>query len=293
MNAIEKKAYHESAIYAGIPSLWAKDVLDFQADKKQKELLDSNALDSLIVWSRQTGKTETASATVSHFALHVDETLTVLTSATQRQAGIITGRIQADLRKATGEAKEWQRGKEYEIEEMDIFGNVRIVRISVMSMSLSNGSNIVAIPPSPDSARGYAHNLVVIDEAARTKDALWHAISPMRAARRVRLIAMTTASAMEGWFYDLWMNDPDVWRSEYLAAQCPRINKDFLLKEQRRLPDFIYRAEYENKWFPQAGAALDPETIRDMFSDSIEPMFDSPVVGESKRSFLSDEVEPI
>ena len=289
----EVSVFGNTVRHARWPSVWARDVLSFHADEKQIELLDSDELDQLVVWSRQTGKTETAAALVSHYAIHNEDTLTIITSATQRQGTIVTARIQADLRLATGELALWQKGKEYEVEERDILGNVRIVRISVMSLTLSNGSSVIAIPPSPDSARGYAPNMVLIDEAARTRDALWHAVSPMRAARRVRLIAMTTASAMEGWFYDLWQHDPDVAKSEYVAADCSRINADFLAKEKRRLPEFIYLAEYENKWFLPEDRALDPELIRDMFSEDVQPMFDAPSIRPQRPSYMSDEVQPL
>lgn len=281
------------AILAAKPSEWVQEKLAFHPDPKQVEFLESTALDLLIVWSRQTGKTETASGLISHFSTTYDETLSIVTSATQRQGTIVMSRIQHDIRKATGQLLEWQKGQEYEWIERDIFGVARIVRSSVMSLTLSNGSEVVAIPPSPDSARGYSPHLVLIDEAARTRDQLWHAVSPMRAARPVRLIAMTTASAMEGWFYDLWMNDPDVQRIEYLAKDCPRITPEFLAKERRRFPEMIYKAEYENVWFPRAGAALDPETVHDMFTSDIEPMFDAPSVSGGRPSFLSDEVDEL
>ncbi len=261
-----------------VPSRWAREVLHFEADPKQIALLDSEALDSFVVWSRQTGKTETAAAIVSHFAVHNDATLTLLTSATQRQAGIMQARTQTHLRMATGELAEWQRGQEYEVEEEDYFGNVHLVRVSVMSLQLSNGSQVVAVPPSPDSARGYSPHFIVIDEAARTRPSLWHAISPMRAARRVRLLAMSTAWTQAGWFYDLWKDDPDVQRSEYQAKDCPRITAEFLAKERRRLPSHIYAAEYENVWFPPAGRLFTPEMISSMMDDTITPMFEHPTM---------------
>jgi len=165
-------AFARAALLTARPSAWAREVLRFQPDAKQVALLDSDALDLFIVWSRQTGKTEGAAALVSHFAIANDGSLTIITSATQRQGTIVTARVQADLRLATGELSEWQRGEEYEYPEEDAYGNVHLVRTSVMSLALSNGSQVVAIPPSPDSARGYAPNLIVIDEAARTRNAL-------------------------------------------------------------------------------------------------------------------------
>ena len=262
------------------PSLYAKERLHFEPDEKQIAFLDSEALDLLVLMSRQVGKSETAAVGVSHFAMHHENSLTLLTSATQRQAGIMQARTQAHLRVATGELAEWQRGQEYDVEEEDYFGNVHLVRSAVMSLALSNGAQVVAIPPSPDSARGYSPNLIVIDEAARTKPSLWHAISPMRAARPVRLIAMTTAWAMSGWFFDLWTSDPDVQRIEYQAKDCPRITKEFLAKEQRRLPENVYRAEYENVWFPQAGRIFTPESIANMFTDEVSPMFPNRLVDD-------------
>jgi hypothetical protein len=270
-------------LHAARPSTWARDVLHFAPDQKEAEFLDSDALDLLLVWSRQCGKSEAGAALIAHHATFNDGSLILITSATLRQSIIVQSRVQAHLRIATGQPAEWQRGPEYEYEEEDIEGNVQIVRSSVMSLALSNGSEVVSIPPSPDSARGYSPHMILIDESARTRPSLWHAISPMRAARRVRLIAMTTAAAMSGWFYDLWKGDPDVQKSEYLAKDCPRITAEFLAKERRRLPAHVYAAEYENIWYPVAGRLFTPEMIESMFVDDVAPLFPPRLTTEEYR----------
>jgi hypothetical protein len=273
----------------GRPSLWAEEALRFSFDPWQRELMDSPALDLLVLAARQVGKTEAAGALVSHFAIMHEGSLTVLTSATQRQATIICSRVLSDLRQATGAVLEWQQGKEYEYPEMDRFGRVRIVRSSVMSVGLSNGSMIVAIPPSPDSARGYSPDLIVVDESARVRSTLFHAISPMRGAKRVRLVAMSTAWTMAGWFWDLWSKDPDVHRIELSATDCPRISPEFLAKERVRLPRNIFEAEYFNKWFAPEGRLFSPELIASMFADSEVQPLGAPEVW--KPTFLDPEAE--
>jgi hypothetical protein len=253
------------AVEAARPSVWAKRVLPFQWDERQIAFLDSQAMDSLILWSRQLGKSEVASARVAHNSIYFPGSLSLIVSATQRQAGILQRRVTADLRLATGDVPGWKRGREIDVEEVDADGTVRLVHCSVLSLELSNGAQVVSAPAHPDTVRGYSPDLLVIDEGARVPNEVVYALSPMRAAKRCPLICMTTAGAQWGWFYDAWRgDDQDYWRSEYKARECARISEAFLLKEKRRLPEHVFKAEYENTWFPIAGRLFSDEMIQSM-----------------------------
>ena len=113
-------------------------------------------------------------------------------------------------------------------------------------MELANGSRIVALPGTEHTLRGYsAPKLICIDEAARVEDDLYHAVSPMLAVSKGRLVALTTPYGQRGWFYEAWANGEAYWeRTLVTAHDCPRIDPDWLEQEKAEIGDWAFRQEY-------------------------------------------------
>src|SRR5713101_9922662 len=84
-------------------------------------------------------------------------------------------------------------------------------------------------PPGVENTiRGYAAaSLVVIDEASRVPDEVYHSVRPMLAVSAGRLVCMSTPAGRRGWFYDAWENGKDWHKVKILASQCPRISPRF------------------------------------------------------------------
>jgi hypothetical protein len=119
-------------------------------------------------------------------------------------------------------------------------------RQSVDELELTNGSRLLALPCKGETIRGYSGvNLLIIDEAARVPDDLFHAVSPMLAVSEGRLICLSTPYGKRGYFYDMWTMGKDDWhRIEIPVERISRISSSYLERERRTMGESWYRQEY-------------------------------------------------
>lgn len=140
---------------------------------------------------------------------------------------------------------------------------------------LPNGSRVIALPGKESRMRSYASNLLIIDEAARVADPVFYAAGPTLAASGGRFVALSTAFAKSGWFYDQWKDATEQYkRFSIRASQCPRIAPDFLASERRRLGERWYAMEFENVFGDDVASVFSTDDIRRAISDS-PPLFAS------------------
>src|SRR5581483_5844077 len=67
------------------------------------------------------------------------------------------------------------------------------IQDSVHSIEMKNGSRIICLPGSADTIVGYSSiDLLIIDEASRTPDQLYSALSPMRAVSQGQFLVLST-----------------------------------------------------------------------------------------------------
>lgn len=196
----------------------------FTPDPWQRDFLRSTAPRSLLLCSRQTGKSTTIGSLASHAAAYEPGALVLLIAPSQQQSRELYRKVLAFHREA---------------------GDADPEAESAQRLELSNGSRIVSLSGNPTTVRGFSGpRLVILDEAAWIEDELWHAVTPMLAAGG-RLIAMTTPNGKRGWFYDIWTEGGPEWsRTRVTAADSPRITPEFLALERASKPDWRIRQEY-------------------------------------------------
>jgi hypothetical protein len=210
----------------------------------------------LLLASRQTGKSLTAAALALKTALLEPGQLVLLLSPTQRQSGELFQdkvlRLYHRLGRPQAALQETQ-----------------------LALKLTNGSRVVSLPGANDAAvRGYSRvALLVIDEAARVKDSLYRAVRPMLAVSGGRLIALSSAYAKLGWFYESWTGGEDWQRVKVVARDCPRIPPAFLEEERRELGQRWYEMEYEGIFGDLLGAVFRGEDIARAIDPGLEPLF--------------------
>jgi hypothetical protein len=166
--------------------------------------------------SRQSGKTTVAAALVLREALLVPESLVLLLSPTLRQSGEALRRV-VQLYNALDRP-------------------VPARQESALSLTLANGSRVVSLPGEEGTSRGFASvRLLVIDEAARVSDDLYRSVRPMLAVSGGKLLALSSAWAKAGWYYEEW-SGPAPWRRfKVKATECCRISPEFLAEERAAL----------------------------------------------------------
>jgi len=211
-------------------------------DDWQGKLLREEPRRALLLCSRQSGKTTVAGLMGLHRALYVSGSLVLIVSPSQRQSGEIFRTVIGFYHKLTGAPE--------------------LAAESALRAEFKNGSRIVALPGNEKTIRGYSGaNLIILDEASRIEDELVGGITPMLATTNGSLIALTTPAGKRGWFHDQWFSADDWTRVRVNAAQCPRISREFLEEEKRRLGPSVFSQEYDLEFVDSSDAMWSVDSI--------------------------------
>ncbi len=228
--------------------------LGLAPDDWQRELLSNSSDRTLLNCSRQSGKSTMAALISLHKALYHPGALVLILAPAERQAKETFSKVAGLYRRLghTMPADSYRR----------------------LGMELANGSRIEALPGTEKTVRGFsAVDLLVLDEAARVDDGLYHAIRPMLAVSGGRLMMMSTPWGKRGVFHREWTEGMGWERYEVPASRCPRIPESFLAEERRTLGRWLYQQEYECVFGENIDAVFRHEDIRAAVTDEFKPLF--------------------
>ena len=199
--------------------------LGVEPDSWQEDLLRSDSVRVLLNCSRQSGKSTMAAILALNRALYHPGSLILCLAPALRQSQELFYKL-GTFYSALGEP-------------LKAYGERQL------SLELTNGSRIVALPGSERTVRGFSGaSLLVVDEAARVDDELYFSIRPMLAVSGGRLIAMSTPYGRRGFFFQEWTNGSGWERYEVPAVEVPRISSEFLEEERRALGQWWFQQEY-------------------------------------------------
>jgi hypothetical protein len=222
-------------------TLMARDC-GIEPDPWQGVILREQPRRALLLCSRQSGKTTVAGLTGLHRALYNSGSLVLIVSPSQRQSGEIFRTVIGFYHKLVGAPE--------------------LAAESALRAEFKNGSRLIALPGNEKTIRGYSGaNLIILDEASRIEDELVGGITPMLATTNGSLIALTTPAGKRGWFHDQWFSADDWTRVRVNAAQCPRISKEFLEEEKRRLGPSVFSQEYDLEFVDSSDAMWSVDSI--------------------------------
>jgi hypothetical protein len=239
-------------------------------DPWQLSLLRTPALRTLLLCSRQAGKSTATAALAIQVALLEAPALVLLVSPTQRQSG------------------ELFRDKVMRLYDA-LKRPVAVQQESALQLTLANGSRVVSLPGDEETIRGYSGvALLVIDEAARVADALYCALRPMLAGSGGRMVALSTPFGKRGWFFEEWEGKGDWARVRVTAEECPRISPAFLAEEQRALGPRWFRQEYGCSFEEASDAVFSYDDVMACNDDSIPPLWT-----EDLRRYYLEEEDPV
>lgn len=235
------------AAAAGFPAL----------DPWQVDVLTGDWSRLLLNIARQVGKSTITALLSLDVALRTPHSLVLLLSPGERQSAELLGKVR-DAYHALG------RGGLVEAPDAE----------GALHLTLPNASRLVALPGGERGVRGFsAPRLVVVDEASRIEDRLYHAVSPMLAISGGRLIMLSTPFGRRGVFYEAWAHGGADWqRIELMAAQCPRYTAAFLAQERRLLPKWIYAQEYECSFEDNVAQVFATEFVVAALSADVAPL---------------------
>jgi len=234
-------------------SVFAKERLGFEADEKQRAVLDSTAKRGILNCTRQWGKSTVSAAKAVHRAWSESGSLVLVASPTERQSAEF-------MRKAADFVRRLDVRPQGDGDQ-------------ALSLKFPNGSRIVGLPGTEGTVRGFsAVSLLLIDEAARVPDAMYKALRPMLAVKDGDMWLMSTPYGQRGFFWDAWTNGGTRWeRISVAATECERIRAGFLEEERDALGSLWFAQEYlctfvdnGSGWFGRElveGALVDEEPI--------------------------------
>jgi Helicase len=235
------------------PGAFFRAATGHRPDDWQTDALRSTAERMLLVCGRQTGKTLAAATIAVRMSQTRRESLTLIISPSLRQSA--------------------------EAFRVALACYFRLpVRVPVLARSLlrvefANGARILSLPGREGTTRGYAPDLLVIDEAARLPTETWHALSPSVAVSQGRILALSTpAGRGDNWFFQVFDADPSWEIYHRPSTECPRIPQEFLAREEGILPPWLYAQEYLAQFVENEGRIVfRPAWVKSSVAAGIEP----------------------
>lgn len=224
-------------------------------DPWQERLLRSSAPRVLLNCCRQAGKSTIAGVVALHRALYRPGSLVLCLAPSERQSKELFGKISGFYR-GLHDAPPPESDRK-------------------LGMVLPNGSRIEALPGSEKTIRGFSGAaLLLVDEAARVDDGLYHAVRPMLAVSGGGLVMLSSPYGKRGAFYEAWTNGAASWeRYEVAAEECPRITPEFLAEERAALPSWVYRQEYECSFEETEDQIFTTEMVEAAVTPKVAPLF--------------------
>lgn len=236
--------------------------LGLDPDPWQIQTLRSLKRQTIILCTRQAGKSTVTALKNLHVAVAEPGSLCLILAPGERQAGLLLDKVRAFYYR------------------MDRPPPTR--KVNELSIEFANGSEIHALPGKEGTVRGFSGvRLLTVDEAARAAESLYYAVRPMLAVSGGEILLLSTPAGKRGFFYETWLASADREDWERIgpipATFIPRIPAAFLASERRELPEQIYRQEYECAFVDQVGAVFSMDLIERSLSDTdVTPIFSPP-----------------
>ena len=227
--------------------------IGMEPDLWQADVLRSDHPRILLNCCRQAGKSVTVAVKACHTAIYEPNSLVLLLSPSQRQAGEL-------FRKVLTTYKALGRPVASEAE-------------SALTIQLENGSRIVSLPGTEATVRSYsAVRLLLVDEASRVDDETIAAVRPMLAVSGGQLVALSTPAGRRGWWYSAWEDGGSAYeRYRVPASEVSRISAEFLTAERAALGEWAYMSEYECAFESNTAAVFTPADLANLIHPEVEP----------------------
>ncbi len=227
-----------------------------EPDGWQRHLLRSDAQQTILNCSRQSGKSTVTAVLATHEAEHRGDSLILLLSPSLRQSQELFRKVK-DVRLALGGDA------------------VPVAEESALRLELANGSRIVCLPGREATIRGFSGvRLLVVDEASRVDDALYMAIRPMLSVSGGRIVLLSTPFGKRGFFFETWENGGAAWhRVMVKAADCPRIPAEWLAAEREAIGSWWAAQEYDCEFVMTDSQVFSYELAMAAVNVDIEPLF--------------------
>jgi hypothetical protein len=203
------------------------EAVGLEADHWQRQLLVAPQPQTMLLCTRQAGKTLTSAALAVDEAIHRPPALVLILAPALRQSQESFRKVKRILAGLGPDAPP-------------------LANESALSLETVAGSRIVCLPGKEATVRGYSSvSLLIEDEASKVSDDLYQSIRPMLAVSRGRILLLSTPFGRRGHFHHEWHDGGPEWeRVKITAHDMPRIDRAWLEAERNRIGDWWFRQEY-------------------------------------------------
>jgi hypothetical protein len=125
---------------------------------------------------------------------------------------------------------------------------------------------------NPVSLLGEGLDWLIVDEAARLKPSIWQSHLSQRLLDRAGWALLISTPKGKGYFYDLWRRgqdrDAEYASWNYPSTTNPLLDKALIEAERTRLPERVFRQEYEAEFLEGSGAVF--RNVRDCATGELQ-----------------------
>lgn len=235
----------------------------------QREVAASPARYRVICAGRQVGKSRLLSVLALHKAFSTPDALVLLVSA-----GEVAARRLLDDVVALALASPLLAGS--------------IVDESQSLLALSNGSTVRSVPASSRQIRGWAVDLLIVDEAGFVDPEIWRSAEPSIIARPGSRVVLTSSpwGSADHFFRVLWRRGVDAPDAMYAgwhwpSSVSPLVDGGLLSEIEGREEAAYFRREYMAEWMDDSGSYFTEAELSGAVGDFelVDPLEPPPGLG--------------
>ena len=153
-------------------------------------------------------------------------------------------------------------------------GRLRTDGVNRQSIRFPNGARIVALPGNAGTIRGFSGvTMLVIDEAAVTKDDIYPAVRPMLTQSQGTIWIISTPNGMDGFFPKEWHEGTEEWeRVRVPATECERFTPEMLAAEREALGTKRCAQEFLCEFVTIDEGMFESAWLEAMLTDDVAPL---------------------
>jgi len=227
-------------------------------DPWQRDVLRSTDRQTILLCSRQAGKSTVSAVLAVHEAVYRAASLVLVLSPSLRQSQELFRKV-LDVYRSLDHP-------------VPAFAETRL------TLELDNGSRVISLPGKEATLRGFSGvSLLLVDEASRVPDELYQAVRPMLAVSGGRIVLLSTPFGQRGFFHHEWTEGGPAWqRVRVPATDVPRISTAWLAQERVQIPDLFFRSEYLCEFVSPVDSVFRHDDITAALDPTIVPLFGVP-----------------
>jgi len=225
---------------------------------------------SILMWSRQTGKSFVISLWATFRALEKKNHTILIISPTERQSKNLMNKVKMHIK-----ALKLISESEVSFDEFKVF--IDDTELTVLETRFPNGTTIVGLPANPDGVRGYSGD-VIMEESAFFKDGygVYQAVFPSITRKKdYKFIVISTPKTKHDIFGHLWQmsqDNPRWYRQKLTIYDAVNKGLDIDIEELKEgVPtEDIWKQEYLCEFLEEDEYLLPYELIHSCTQENIE-----------------------